>query len=50
MLVDVICDVIHGVRRCKIIFTLKEVINTCTRMGGSLTIGGNSSVQWRKVG
>ena len=29
---------------------LKKVTNTCTRMRGSLIIGGNSSVQWRKVG
>ena len=50
MLVDVICDVIHGVRRLKSFLRLKEVTNTCTRMGGSLAIGGNSSVQWRKVG
>ena len=28
---------------------LKEVTNTCTRMRGSLTNGGNSSVQWRKL-
>ena len=28
---------------------LKEVTNTCTHMLHNLTIGGNSSVQWRKV-
>ena len=49
MLADVICDVIHGVRRCNVILRLKDVTNTCTRMRHSLTIGGNSSVQWMKV-
>ena len=29
---------------------MKDVTNTCTRMRRSLTIDGNSSVQWRKVG
>ena len=29
---------------------LKDVTNTCKRMGRSLSIGGSSSVQWRKVG
>ena len=29
---------------------LKDVINTCKRMRCSLSIGGSSSVQWRKVG
>ena len=29
---------------------LKDVTNTCKRMRHSPTIGGNSSVQWRKVG
>ena len=29
---------------------LKDVTNICTRMRHSLTIRGNSSVQWRKVG
>ena len=28
---------------------LKEVTSTCTHMLHNLTIGGNSSVQWRKV-
>ena len=42
-------DVIHGVRRYKVILRLKDVTNTCTRIRRSLTIGGNSSVQWRKV-
>ena len=28
---------------------LKEVTNTCKRMRHSPPIGGNSSVQWRKV-
>ena len=29
---------------------LKDVTNTCKRMRRSLSIGGSSSVQWRKVG
>ena len=29
---------------------LKDVTNTCKRMRHSPTIGGISSVQWRKVG
>ena len=29
---------------------LKDVSKTCKRMQHSLTIGGISSVQWRKVG
>ena len=29
---------------------LKDATNACKRMGRSLTIGGSSSVQWRKVG
>ena len=29
---------------------LKDVTITCKRMRGSLSIGGSSSVQWRKVG
>ena len=29
---------------------LKDITNTCTCLRPSLTIGGNSSVQWRKVG
>ena len=42
--------VIHGVRWCNIVFTLKGVTNTHKRMRHSLGIGGTSSVQWRKVG
>ena len=29
---------------------MKDITNTCTRMRRSLTFGGNSLVQWRKVG
>ena len=29
---------------------LKDVTNTCKHMRRSLSIGGSSSVQWRKVG
>ena len=29
---------------------VKEVTNTCKRMRHSLSIGGSSSVQWRKDG
>ena len=29
---------------------LKDVTNTCERMRRSLSIGGSSSVQWRKDG
>ena len=29
---------------------LKDVTITCKRIGRSLSIGGRSSVQWRKVG
>ena len=29
---------------------LKDVTNTRKRMRGSVSIGGSSSVQWRKVG
>ena len=28
---------------------LKHVTNTCKRMQSSLSIGGSSSVQWRKL-
>ena len=29
---------------------VEDVTNTCKRMRRSLSIGGSSSVQWRKVG
>ena len=31
-------------------FSLKDVTNTCKPMRRSLSIGGSSSGQWRKVG
>ena len=43
-------DVIHGVRRCNVVFTLERRYNTCKRMRRGLSIGGSSSVQRRKVG
>ena len=44
MLADVICY-------CKMtsFIALDGVLNTCTYMPHSLTIGRNSSVQWRKL-
>ena len=54
MLVDVICYckmmsfmALDGVT---LFLRLKDVTNTFTRVQHSLTIGGNPSVQWRKVG
>ena len=54
MLADVICYgkmtsfvTLDGVTSC---LRLKDVINTCKRMRRRLSIGGSSSVQWRKVG
>ena len=38
------------VRRCKAIFALYDVRNTCKRLRYSQTIGRISSVQWRKIG
>ena len=43
-------DVIHGVRRCNVVFTLERRYNTCKRMRRGLSIGGSSSVQRRKFG
>ena len=43
-------DVIHCVRRLTSCLRLKDVTITCKRMQRSLSIGGSSSVQWRKVG
>ena len=50
MLADVICDVIHGVRQCNVIFTLERRYKYMYTYARSLTIGGNSSLQWHKVG
>ena len=54
MLADVICNwkmtsfmTLDGVTSY---LHLKDVTNTCKRMRRSLSIGGSSSVQWRKVG
>ena len=54
MLADVICyckmtsfRALDGITS---FLRLKDVTNTCTCMGHRLTIGGNSSVQRRKVG
>ena len=54
MLADVICYckmtsfmALDGVTS---FLRLKDVTNTYTRLQRSLTIGGDSSVQWRKVG
>ena len=54
MLADVICYwkiasvmTLDGVTS---FLRLKHVTNTCERMRRSLSIGGSSSVQWRKVG
>ena len=54
MLADVICYwkitsfmVLDGVSS---FLCSKEVTSTCKRMRRSLSIGGSSSVQWRKVG
>ena len=54
MIADVIVllenDVIHGVRRCKVVLRLKDVTNACKRMRRGLSIGASSSVQRRKFG
>ena len=54
MLADVICYwkmtsfmTLFGVAS---FFRLKDVTNTCKHMQRSLSIGGRSSVQWRKDG
>ena len=54
MLADVICYckmtsfmVLDGVTS---FLRLKDVTNTCKHMRPILSIGGSSSVQWRKVG
>ena len=54
MLADVICYAkmtsfmtLDGVTS---FLRLENVTNTCKRMRRSLSIGGSSSVQWRKVG
>ena len=54
MLADVICNwkmtsymILDGVTS---FLRLKDVTITCKRMRRSLSIGGSSSVQWRKVG
>ena len=54
MLADVICYwkmtsfmTLDGVTS---FLRLKDVTNTCKRMRRSLSNGGSSSVQWRKVG
>ena len=43
-------EVIHGLRRCNVVFTLERRYITCKCMRRSLSIGGSSSGQWRKVG
>ena len=43
-------DNIHGVRRLTSFLRLKDVTNKYKRMRRSLSIGGSSLVQWRKVG
>ena len=54
MLVDIICYwkmTSFMTLDCVTLFLcLKDVTNTCKRMGRSLSIGGSSSVQWRKDG
>ena len=54
MLADVICYwkmtsfmTLDGVTS---FLRLKNVTNTCKRMGRSLSTGGSSLLQWRKVG
>ena len=54
MLPDVVCYckmmsfmALDGV---KLFLGLKDITNTYKHMRHSLTIGGSSSVQWRKVG
>ena len=54
MLADVICFwkmssfmTLDGVTS---FLRLKDVTNTCKGMRRSLSIGGSSSVQWRKIG
>ena len=42
-------DVIHGVRRCNVVFTLERCYKYMKRMRRGLSIGGSSSVQRRKV-
>ena len=42
MLADIIC-IIHGIRRCNIVFMLESFF-----LGGGGG-GGSSSVQWRKL-
>ena len=52
MLADVICcwKMKSGLDGVTSFLPLKDVTNTRKRMQHSLSIGGNSSVQWREVG
>ena len=52
MLADVICDVIHGVRHCYVIFTLERRCKYIYTYASSLTIGGIFSTMaesWKKL-
>ena len=42
-------DIIHDVRRCNVVLHMKDGTSTFKCMQCSLSIGGSSSVQWRKV-
>ena len=54
MLADVICyfkmTSVMALDSGTSFLRLKDVTNACKHMRHSPTIGGNSSVQWRKVG